>query len=100
MLKILEEFEFEICSIYKAKCAEDNNILKFVELFQDTRETSATQGLEVASQNSSVKCSLRSYRCVAYLKYVRDLEHANDANCAISTFENTDAKYTFRIVSS
>ena len=64
------------------------------------RDTSATQGLEVALQNSSVKCLLRSYRCAAYSKYVRDLEHANYANCTISRFENTGAKYTCRIVYS
>ena len=74
--------------------------LKFTELFQETRAISAIQGLEVALQNSSVKYLLRSYRCAAYWKYDKDLEHANDANCAISTFENTDAMYTCRIVSS
>ena len=100
MLKSFVEIKFEICSIYKAQCVEENIPLNFTELFQETRDTSATQGLKVALQNGSVKCLLRSYRCAAYWKYVRDLEHANDANCAISTFENTGTKYTCRIVSS
>ena len=45
---------------------EENIPFKFTKLFQDTRDTNATQGLEVAVQNSSVKCLLRSYRCAAY----------------------------------
>ena len=36
--------KFEICSIYKAQCAEENSPLKFTKLFQETRDTSATQG--------------------------------------------------------
>ena len=100
MLNRFVEIKLEIYSIYRAQCAEESSPLKFTELFQETRDTSATQGLEVVLQNSSVKCLLRSYRFAAHWKYVRDLEHANDANCAISTFENTGAKYTCRIVSN
>ena len=100
MLKSFVEIKFEICSIYKAQCAEESSPLKFTELFQKMRDISATRGLEVALQNSSVKSLSRSYRCAPYWKYARDLEHANDANCAISTFENTGVKYTCRIISS
>ena len=46
----------------------ENSPLKFTELFQEMRDTRATQGLEVALQNSSIKCLLRSYRCAAYWK--------------------------------
>ena len=101
MLKNFVEIKLEICSIYKAQCAEENSLLRFTELCisRDT-ECNTTQGSELLLQNSSVKCLLRSYRCTAYWKYVRDLEHANDANSAISRFENTGAKYTFRINSS
>ena len=61
MLKSFVEFKFEICSIYKAQCAKEYTPLKFTELIQETRDTSATQGLEVALENNSVKClSLRS----------------------------------------
>ena len=99
MLKTFIEIKLEICSIYKAQYAEENNPLKFTELFQETRDTSTTQGLEVTLQNNPVECLLRSYRCAAYWKYVR-LGTANDANCATSTFENTSAKYSCRIVAS
>ena len=74
MLKSFIEIKLEICSIYKAQYAEENNPLKFTELFQETRDTSTTQGLEVTLQNNPVECLLRSYRCAAYWKYVRDLE--------------------------
>ena len=66
MVKSFVEITFEICGIYKAQCAEENSPLKFTKLFQETRDTSATEGLEVALQNSSVKFLLRSYRCAAY----------------------------------
>ena len=33
MLKSVVEIEFEICSIYKAQCAEENCPLKFTEQF-------------------------------------------------------------------
>ena len=39
MLKSFVEIEFEICSIYKAQCAEENSPLKFTQLFQETRDT-------------------------------------------------------------
>ena len=42
MLKSFVEITFEICSINKAQCAEENNQLKFTELFHETRDTSAT----------------------------------------------------------
>ena len=45
-----------------------NSPLKFTELFQETGGTNATQGLQVALENSSVKCLLRSYRCATYCK--------------------------------
>ena len=32
MLKNFVEIKLEICSIYKAQCAEENNLLKFTEL--------------------------------------------------------------------
>ena len=83
-LKSFVKIEFEIFSIYKAQCAEENSLLKFTELFQEMRDTNATQGLKVTLQNSSVKCLLRSYHYAAYWKYGRDLEHANDASYAIS----------------
>ena len=44
MLKIFVEIEFETCSIYKAQYAEENSPLKFTELFQETQDTSSTQG--------------------------------------------------------
>ena len=59
MLKSFVEIKFEICSIYKAQYAEENSPLKFTELLQETRDTNATQRLEVALQNSSVKCLWR-----------------------------------------
>ena len=43
MLKSFVELKFVICSVYKAQCAEENSRLKFTELFQETRNTSATQ---------------------------------------------------------
>ena len=64
------------------------------------QDRSATQGLEVVLQNSSVKRLFRIYHCAAYWKYVRDLEYTNDVNCANSTFESTGAKYTRRVISS
>ena len=67
MLKSFVKIKFEICSIHKAQCDEENSPSKFTELFQETRDTSATQGLEVALQNSSVKCLLRSYRIATQL---------------------------------
>ena len=100
MLKSFVEIKSEICSIYDAQYAKENNPLKFTELFQETRDTSATQGLAVSLPKSSVKCILCGYECAAYWKYVRDLENANDVKCAISTFENTGAKYTCHIISS
>ena len=71
MLKSFVEIKFEICSAYKAQFAEENSALKFTELFQETRDTGASQGLEVALQNSSVKCLSRSY--AAHGKYVSHL---------------------------
>ena len=44
MLKSFVEIKFEIRSIYKAQCVDKNSPLKFIELFQETRDTSATQG--------------------------------------------------------
>ena len=35
MLKSFVEIKFKICGIYKAQCAEENNPLKFTELFQE-----------------------------------------------------------------
>ena len=60
MLKSFVEIKFEICSIYKAQCVEENSPLKFTEVFKGTRDASAKQGLEVALQNNSVKFLLRS----------------------------------------
>ena len=44
MLKSFVEIKFEICGICKAQCAEENSQLKFTELLQKMRDTSATQG--------------------------------------------------------
>ena len=66
VLKSIVEIKFEICSIYKAQCVEENSPLKLTELFQETRDTSATQGLEVALENGSVKWLLRRHHCAAY----------------------------------
>ena len=44
MLKSFVEIKFEICSIYKAHCAEENSPLNFIELFQEALDTSASQG--------------------------------------------------------
>ena len=95
MLKSFVGIKFKLSCIYEAQCADENSPLRFTELFQETRDTNATQGLEVALQNSSVKFLFRSYFWAAYWKYVRNLEHASDANYAISTFENTGAKPFF-----
>ena len=81
MLKSFVEIKFQICSIYKAQCAEENSPLKFTEQF-----------CKMLIAQSSLRSSLQ-------IRY-RDLEHANDASCAISTFENTGTKCTCRIVSS
>ena len=43
-LKSFVEINFEICSIYKAQCAEENSAFKFTELFQEMPDTIATQG--------------------------------------------------------
>ena len=69
MLKI----KFEMCNIYKAQCAEENSPLK-CKYRTNSRDASTTQGLEVAWQNSSVKCKLRDfkireYRCEIYVSY-------------------------------
>ena len=54
MLQSFVEIKFEICSTYKAQCAEENSPLKFTELFQEMRNTSAARGLEIALKNNSV----------------------------------------------
>ena len=66
MLKSFVEIKFEIYNIYKPQCAEENSPLKFPELFREMLDTSATQRLEVALENSSVKCLLRRHHCAAY----------------------------------
>ena len=67
MLKSFVEINFEICSIYEAQCVEENIPLNFTELFQETRNTIATPGLEVALENRrSVNCLLRRHHCAAY----------------------------------
>ena len=38
MLRSFVKIKFEICSIYKAQCAEENSSLKFTDLFQETRD--------------------------------------------------------------
>ena len=64
-----------------------NNPLKFTELLKDTQNTSAKQGLEIALENSTVKCLLRRHYCVAYWN-VLDWELANDQRRELRDFDN------------
>ena len=43
MLKSFVEIKFEICSIYKAQCVEENSPLKFAELHTGIRGRSTEQ---------------------------------------------------------
>ena len=74
MLESFVENKFEIRSIYETQYTEENSPLKFTE-----------QICKMLIVQLSL-CSLLE-RCM----YVRDLEHANDANCA--TFKSTGTKY-------